>query len=172
MPSSVMLGSRPRIFWMRAYSSAVTPCSAAISGVTLISMLAVAIEILCFNPSGGSISAFDPLLQNHFDRLAGFLADRFLDVRPDWQLMPAVAQRHEGAAEGPPASLSANLDQATGAEKPNRLRPDQVSPAALVRAPLQFGGKGCLQLRHCSGRGLRRAHQRLRHGLENHQPIR
>src|SRR5271163_3808082 len=43
MPSSVMLGSRPRICWMRAYSSRVTPCSAAISGVTLISALAVAI---------------------------------------------------------------------------------------------------------------------------------
>src|ERR1700722_19901270 len=44
MPSSVMLGSRPRICWMRAYSSRVTPCSAAISGVTLISALAVAIS--------------------------------------------------------------------------------------------------------------------------------
>src|SRR5690349_2603219 len=43
MPSSVMLGSRPRIFWMRANSSAVTPCSAAIAGVTLISVVAVAI---------------------------------------------------------------------------------------------------------------------------------
>src|SRR5579859_326550 len=43
MPSSVMLGSRPRICWMRAYSSRVTPCSAAISGVTFISALAVAI---------------------------------------------------------------------------------------------------------------------------------
>src|SRR5204863_8836433 len=46
MPSSVMFGSRPRIFWMRAYSSAVTPCSATISGVTLISVSAVAISNL------------------------------------------------------------------------------------------------------------------------------
>src|SRR5690242_79182 len=37
-----MLGSRPRICWMRAYSSRVTPCSPAISGVTFISVLAVA----------------------------------------------------------------------------------------------------------------------------------
>src|SRR5580704_3853096 len=43
IPSSVMFGSRPRICWMRAYSSRVTPCSPAISGVTLISVLAVAI---------------------------------------------------------------------------------------------------------------------------------
>src|SRR5437870_4854916 len=48
IPSSVMFGSRPRIFWMRAYSSFVTPCSAATSGVTLISMLAVAIIPLYF----------------------------------------------------------------------------------------------------------------------------
>src|SRR5580698_11608077 len=38
-----MLGSRPRICWIRVYSSRVTPCSAAISGVALISALAVAI---------------------------------------------------------------------------------------------------------------------------------
>src|SRR6266852_2862029 len=43
MPSSVIFGSRPRICWMRAYSLRVTPCSAAISGVTRISVLAVAI---------------------------------------------------------------------------------------------------------------------------------
>src|SRR5579859_7048932 len=43
MPSSVMFGSRPRICFTRAYSSAVNPCSAAISGVTLISVGAVAI---------------------------------------------------------------------------------------------------------------------------------
>src|SRR6266478_2714851 len=42
IPSSVMFGSRPRICFTRAYSSAVRPCSAAISGVTLISVLAVA----------------------------------------------------------------------------------------------------------------------------------
>src|SRR5216684_7934354 len=46
MPSSVMLGPRPRICWMRAYSSGVTPCSAAMSGVTRISVLAVAMFAL------------------------------------------------------------------------------------------------------------------------------
>src|SRR5713101_3675828 len=53
MPSSVMLGSRPRICLTRAYSSAVRPCSAAISGVTLISTLAVAIfsNVLLTSPS-------------------------------------------------------------------------------------------------------------------------
>src|ERR1700758_1330835 len=46
IPSSVMLGSRPRICFTRAYSSEVSPCSAAISGVTLISVGAVAICLL------------------------------------------------------------------------------------------------------------------------------
>src|SRR5580693_8239896 len=45
MPSSVMFGSRPKIFLTRAYSSDVRPCSAAISGVTLISVGAVAITL-------------------------------------------------------------------------------------------------------------------------------
>src|SRR5882757_8247273 len=42
IPNSVMFGSRPRICLTREYSSAVSPCSAAISGVTLISVDAVA----------------------------------------------------------------------------------------------------------------------------------
>src|SRR5260370_17700277 len=45
IPSSVMFGSRPSICFTRAYSSAVSPCSAAISGVTLISVLAVAMSM-------------------------------------------------------------------------------------------------------------------------------
>src|ERR1700738_3830822 len=45
IPSSVMLGSRPRIFLTRAYSSDVKPCSAAISGVTLISAGAMALTV-------------------------------------------------------------------------------------------------------------------------------
>src|SRR5258708_8193480 len=61
MPSSVMFGSRTRICWMRAYSSGVTPCSAAISGVTRISVLAVAM----FAPSSAGRSNAAPL-QNKF----------------------------------------------------------------------------------------------------------
>src|SRR5437867_4419811 len=45
MPSSVMFGSRPRICLTREYSSEVRPCSAAISGVTRISVGAVAISL-------------------------------------------------------------------------------------------------------------------------------
>src|ERR1700676_458217 len=37
-PSSVKLGSRPRICWMRAYSSGDRPCSDASCGVILISV--------------------------------------------------------------------------------------------------------------------------------------
>src|SRR5258708_6232016 len=63
MPSSVMLGSRPRICWMRAYSCGVTPCSAAISGVTRISVLAVAM----FAPScAGRSPPWRAPLQNKF----------------------------------------------------------------------------------------------------------
>src|SRR2546428_13332283 len=47
MPSSVMFGSRPRICITPSYSAAERPCSAAISDVTLISMLAVAIFQIC-----------------------------------------------------------------------------------------------------------------------------
>src|SRR5713226_487267 len=61
MPSSVMFGSRPRICWMRAYSSLDTPCSAAISGVTRISVLAVAM----FAPRCAGRSNAAPL-QNKF----------------------------------------------------------------------------------------------------------
>src|SRR5271168_897725 len=61
MPSSVMFGSRPRIFWTRAYSSEVRPCSAAISAVTLISVLAVA--IIPLKSWGRSIAA--PLQQKN-----------------------------------------------------------------------------------------------------------
>src|SRR6516165_7814773 len=33
MPSSVRLGARPMIFWIRSYSSALSPCSTTTSGV-------------------------------------------------------------------------------------------------------------------------------------------
>src|ERR1700733_1356165 len=42
IPSSVRFGSRPRIFCVRAYSSGVKPCSAAICGVTLRSVSIIA----------------------------------------------------------------------------------------------------------------------------------
>src|SRR5262249_61267712 len=58
MPSSVMFGSRPRICLTRAYSSVVRPCSAAISGVTLISVAAVAIFSQRKNEKRREISRF------------------------------------------------------------------------------------------------------------------
>src|SRR5579864_1658312 len=57
MPSSVKFGSRARIFWMRAYSSAVRPCSAASSGVTLIS-----VSNICFAEDMMKVQVAQPLL--------------------------------------------------------------------------------------------------------------
>src|SRR5215471_1664045 len=68
MPSSVMLGSRPRMCFTRAYSSALRPCSAAISGVTLISVLAVAISKFSAALScglGGADERLDHGAENH-----------------------------------------------------------------------------------------------------------
>src|SRR2546430_540012 len=75
MPSSVMFGSRPKIFWIRAYSSAVTPCSAAISGVTLISVSAVAISNLVSKSYTAGARYIVPLhkIQNSRRRSSGGL---------------------------------------------------------------------------------------------------
>src|SRR5437899_1354028 len=43
-PSSVKLGSRPRIFLMRSNSSGVSPCSATSSGVTVGSTIECGID--------------------------------------------------------------------------------------------------------------------------------
>jgi hypothetical protein len=45
--------------------------------------------------------------------LANFLAYCFLNVRFNRQFVPAVAQRHEGAAKDVPVNFSSNLDQTT-----------------------------------------------------------
>src|SRR5271170_3383298 len=91
MPSSVMLGSRSRICWMRSYSSRVTPCSAAISGVTLISALAVAICAVLFPSvhflfeiaikSGGPIAGGDAAFFRVHHRLAHFQIFRHPEKR-------------------------------------------------------------------------------------------
>src|SRR6266849_6058192 len=83
MPSSVMFGSRPRICFTRAYSSAVSPCSAAISRVTLISVLAVAMSMPRIN--GAQHAA--PLQENSAvsEKSSGGLcrADQCFDHRPE-----------------------------------------------------------------------------------------
>src|SRR5467141_148495 len=83
MPSSVMLGSRPRICFTRAYSSAVSPCSAAISTVTLISVLAVAMSM----PRIQGAQHAAPLQENSAvsEKSSGGLcrADQCFDHRPE-----------------------------------------------------------------------------------------
>src|SRR5271156_3090091 len=50
IPSSVKDGSRPSIFCVRAYSSGERPCSAAICGVTLISVSIILCRIIPIAP--------------------------------------------------------------------------------------------------------------------------
>src|SRR5439155_11337374 len=102
MPSSVMLGSRPRIFWMRAYSSAVTPCSAAISGVTLISVSAVAISNLISKSYTVGARYIVPLheIQNSRGRSSGSLcgADQGFDHGfEDDEAVSGIERRLDGA---------------------------------------------------------------------------
>ena len=52
-------------------------------------------------PAARRADQFEPFLQVHGDLVAGLLADRLAQLRGDGQLVGAVAQRHEGAAERP-----------------------------------------------------------------------
>src|SRR5579871_829891 len=47
IPSSVKVGSRPRISWIRAYSSGAKPCSATICGVTFRSSSTAGVGAVC-----------------------------------------------------------------------------------------------------------------------------
>src|SRR6266852_1278093 len=98
IPSSVMFGSRPRICFTRAYSSAVSPCSAAISRVTLISVLAVAMSMPRIN--GAQHAA--PLQENSAvsEKSSGGLgrADQCLDHRAEnYQPIGGVQRGFHGA---------------------------------------------------------------------------
>src|SRR3954447_11948163 len=73
----------------------------------------------------------------HGDDVARLLADRPADLRLDRQLVAAVAERHERAAEGDPVDRAAHLDEPAGAEGVDGAGPDEVRVAAARRAPLQ-----------------------------------
>src|SRR4029078_13634071 len=81
-----------------------------------------------------SRSGLEPLLQDDGDCAARALADRPGDNGLPGQLVGAVAERHEGAAERVAVDGAAHLDQAAGAEELPRARPHDVGPSALLGA--------------------------------------
>src|ERR1700730_16129067 len=126
MPSSVIFGSRPRICLTRAYSSAVRPCSAATSGVTLISVGALAIPS-CLDHKGHDracpcteIGIFD-----HYQAVA--LA------------APTSASIIERKITRPSAESRADSTARSGwGIRPATLRSRLQMPAMLVIGPLGF----------------------------------
>ena len=80
----------------------------------------------------------DSFLQVNDDSIAFLLADSFSEIRFHGQLMSAVSQSHERAAEWMAVDGAANLDQTSSAEECSRVRHHDVGPAS-------FGG-GLLQM--------------------------
>lgn len=66
--------------------------------------------------------ASDSFLQVNDDGIAFLLADSFSNIRFDWQLVSAVSQGHERAAEWMAVDGAADLDQASSAEECSRVR--------------------------------------------------
>src|SRR6266700_3193018 len=66
----------------------------------------------------------EPLDQSNRHRVACFLPYRFANVGPYRKLVPAVAQRHERAAEWVTVDRSTHLDESPGAEEGDRPRHD------------------------------------------------
>jgi hypothetical protein len=92
------------------------------------------------------------LLEVDGHSLAGFFADRPAQVSLDGQLVGAVAERRERAAERVAVDTAPYLDQASGAEELGRARHDHVGPTALGWALLQRGGELFVPLRHSASR--------------------
>src|ERR1700729_2079107 len=73
--------------------------------------------------------------------IAGLLPGELADLGLDRELVGAVAELHERAAEGMAIDCPAHLDQTAGAEERHRLRPYHVGPAALGLALAQDRGE-------------------------------
>src|SRR5205807_1558353 len=89
-----------------------------------------------------------PLLQTHGDAVARFLRDGFADVRLDWQLVGAVAHRHERTDERMTVDRSSDLHEPSRAEELHGIGHDHIGPAALGRALLQTCGEAFPQDAH------------------------
>ena len=71
--------------------------------------------------AGGNLLCDDAFFQPHSHRVASIFPDRFQDVRLYRQLVPAVAESHERAAERNSIDLAANLHQAARPEELHRI---------------------------------------------------
>src|SRR5215469_16131451 len=84
----------------------------------------------------------DALLEPYGDHVTRLLADRLAQVGLNWQLVRAVAERHEGGPERPAVDGASDLYQPVGAEVIGRPWHDDVGPAARARALLQCCREG------------------------------
>ena len=90
---------------------------------------------------GSRLGPADPFQQADGHGVAHLLADGLADVRLDRELVGAVAEGHERAAERVAVDGPAHLDQAAGAEERHRFGPHDVGPAALCLALPQGRGE-------------------------------
>src|SRR5205814_71930 len=90
----------------------------------------------------------DALVEVDADGVASLLSDRGAHAGGDGELVGAVAEGHERAAERVAVDAAPDADQATGAEVPGRAGHHEVGPAALARALLQHGREVLVQGGH------------------------
>jgi hypothetical protein len=87
-------------------------------------------------------SCFEALIELDRDRLAGFCADRATQVGFDRQLVGAIAECHERAAERVAVDPAANLHQPAGAD--GAPLPEISRPAPPVSGPVT--SRSCMTL--------------------------
>src|SRR4051794_36921604 len=93
-------------------------------------------------------STVEPLLQAHDHVVTGLFGDGLAHIGLDRQLVGAVSERHERAAEGMAVDSAAHLHQPAGAEILGRSGHDDIGPSALGLALLQGGVEGLPQCAH------------------------
>jgi hypothetical protein len=81
------------------------------------------------------------LIQPNSDDLAHILTDDSPDFRLHRQHVFAITHRHERTAEWTTVDTAPDLNQSASFKEFDGLRPDDVSPSALVRTLLQFRGE-------------------------------
>lgn len=98
------------------------------------------IEFPGFRKDGFEIAKqSEPLFQKHLYGLAHVLANRFPDLRFDWQHVPSVTHCHERTSKRMAVDLAADFNQSMCLKELHRARPDNVGPTAFVRAFFQLG---------------------------------
>jgi hypothetical protein len=79
------------------------------------------------------------LIQPNSDPLAHFLTDDSPDFRFYRQHMCPVTHRHERTSEWTTVDTALDINQSASSKEFDGLRPDHISPSALLRTLLQFG---------------------------------